>query len=120
MRFLIDQDVYAVTTRFLINLGHDVVTAFSIGRSRATDTELLYIASEQERILVTRDRDFGGLVFLYDLHAGVIYLRVDPPGLDACHRELEVVLSRNSEQRLRMSFVVVEPGRHRIRKLSTS
>ncbi len=26
MRFLLDQDVYAITTRFLKGLGHDVIT----------------------------------------------------------------------------------------------
>jgi len=33
MRFLLDQDVYALTARFLSALEHDVVTAAEIGGS---------------------------------------------------------------------------------------
>jgi hypothetical protein len=33
------------------------------------------------------------------------------------HAELERVLTLYSEQELQSSFVVIEPGRHRIRKL---
>ena len=66
MRFLLDQDVYAVTDRFLRDLGHDVVTAAEIGLSQASDSELLRVSQENGQILVTRDRDFGGLVFIDD------------------------------------------------------
>ena len=41
MRFLLDQDVYALTARFLRELGHDIVTAAELGLSRAADTVLL-------------------------------------------------------------------------------
>jgi len=37
MRFLLDQDVYAVTIRFLRELGHDVVVEAEIGCSQAED-----------------------------------------------------------------------------------
>jgi len=64
MRFLIDQDVYRVTARFLSSLGHDIVPVALVGLSRANDEELLRLAREQDRILITRDRDFGSLVFV--------------------------------------------------------
>ena len=78
MKFLLDQDVYGITARFLQELGHDVVPVAQIGLSRAKDEELLQVAQEQERILVTRDRDFGNLVFVKSLGAGVLYLRILP------------------------------------------
>ena len=34
MKFLLDQDVYASTARFLMELGHNVVPAAEIGLSR--------------------------------------------------------------------------------------
>ncbi len=64
MRFLTDQDVYAITIRFLSGLGHDVVTAGQLGLAQADDLELLRMAQDQGRMFVTRDRDFGGLVFV--------------------------------------------------------
>ncbi len=48
MRFLLDQDVYAATARFLRESGHDVVSAAEIGCSQAADSELLSIAQEQD------------------------------------------------------------------------
>jgi predicted nuclease of predicted toxin-antitoxin system len=63
MRFLLDQDVYAVTARFLADAGHDVVLVAEIGLSQASDEEILRVAQEQSRVLVTRDRDYGNLVF---------------------------------------------------------
>jgi predicted nuclease of predicted toxin-antitoxin system len=41
MKFLTDQDVYAATVRFLISLGHDVVTAAQLGLSQAEDEDVL-------------------------------------------------------------------------------
>jgi predicted nuclease of predicted toxin-antitoxin system len=116
MRFLTDQDVFAVTVRLLGDLGHDVVTAAQLGLSQASDLELLRIARDQSRILVTRDRDFGGLVFVRGAGAGVIYLRILPSTLHALHAELERTLNLYDEQELLEAFVVIEPGRHRIRR----
>jgi len=117
MRFLLDQDVYAATARFLLDLGHDVVLVASIELSRAQDQEILRVAQEQKRVLVTRDRDFGNLVFVRELGAGVIYLRVLPSTLNAVHAELERVLNLHTETQLAQAFVVIEPGGHRIRRL---
>lgn len=51
MKFLLDQDVYTLTVRFLREQGHDVVTASELGMSRAEDEQLLTTASEQRRII---------------------------------------------------------------------
>ena len=120
MKFLTDQDVYAVTIRFLRDSGHDVVTAYETGLSQADDTELIRKAREQNRILVTRDRDFGALVFVEKLGTGVIYLRILPSTQNAVHKEFGRVLKIYSEEELNRAFVVVEPGRHRFRKLRQS
>lgn len=59
MRFLLDQDVYAVTERHLQKLGHDVLTARALGMSQAEDTDLLARAAQEQRIFVSRDRDLA-------------------------------------------------------------
>jgi predicted nuclease of predicted toxin-antitoxin system len=119
MRFLLDQDVYAVTVRFLRDAGHDVLTAADIGASRALDETLLATAHAQARLFMTRDRDFGALVFVRGLEA-VIYLRVEPATFQAVHEELAHVLESYTEEALRNAFVVVEPGRHRFRRIPSS
>jgi predicted nuclease of predicted toxin-antitoxin system len=117
MKFLVDQDVYASTIGFLSGLTHDIVRAAELGLAQADDAELLRVAREQERIFLTRDRDFGTLVFVQGSGPGVIYLRVLPSTQNAVHAELERVLTLYSEHELQASFVVIEPARHRIRKL---
>ncbi|QWR77130.1 DUF5615 family PIN-like protein [Candidatus Magnetomonas plexicatena] len=117
MRFLLDHDVYAVTGRFLKELKHDVITVADINLFSASDVYLLKISQEQRRIFITRDRDFGGLVFVEELGCGILYLRVLPLTINAVHKELETVLSSYSEEDLKSAFVVIEPGRHRIRRI---
>jgi predicted nuclease of predicted toxin-antitoxin system len=117
MKFLLDQDVYAPTARFLRGLGHDVILVAQLGLSEAEDEELLSVAQAQNRIFVTRDRDFGHLVFVNELGSGVLYLRKLPSTQKATHIELEKVIDFYDEAELKKAFVVIEPGGHRIRKL---
>lgn len=64
MRFLLD--VCAASRRMqnaLVAQGHDVLSAIE-RNPRATDEEILALAIEERRILVTEDKDFGELVFV--------------------------------------------------------
>ncbi|MCL4263735.1 MAG: DUF5615 family PIN-like protein [Anaerolineae bacterium] len=117
MKFLVDHDVYFVTAQFLRQQGHDVIRVAEIGKAKAADSELLQIAQETDRIFVTRDRDFGALVFVRKIAVGVIYLRVPYPAVERGHRELLRVLQKHTEDELKTAFVVVEPERHRFRKI---
>jgi hypothetical protein len=58
LRLLIDQDIDHDIPRGLIRRipRVDVVTAFEIGLSKATDPELLTWAAQEGRIIVTHDR----------------------------------------------------------------
>jgi predicted nuclease of predicted toxin-antitoxin system len=118
MKFLADQDVYVSTIDFLVSLGHDVVRASQLGMARSADEHLLQEAQQQSRIFVTRDRDFGALVFVRELESGVLYLRVLPSTQGVIHNEIRSILATYSEDVLIRSFVVVEPGGHRIRNHS--
>ena len=120
MRLLADQDVYAATVLSLRGHGHDIATAAEKGMSRSEDADLLRIAQAEGRVFVTRDRDYGGLVFVQALGTGVLYLRALPATLAAVHAELGRVLSLYNEEDLLDSFVVVEPGRHRLRKAAAN
>lgn len=117
MKFLLDQDVYAATARFLSGLGHEAVPVAQIGLAQADDEQLLKAAQEQGRILVTRDRDYGSLVFIKAQGAGVLYLRLLPSTQNSVHNELERVLKTYSEEELMKAFVVVESDGHRFRRL---
>ena len=97
MRFLLNQDLYALTIRFLRELGHDVVTAAEAGLASATDTALLARAGQEGRLFVTRDKDFGALVFVERLGKGVIFLRIKPSTVQTTHEQLNAFLSRPTD-----------------------
>jgi predicted nuclease of predicted toxin-antitoxin system len=81
--------VYDVTIKWLRGKGHDVVTAKELGLERASDEELLRKAKELGRIMLTRDKGFGALVFLKPEKApGVILVRGSPGTIEEVHREL--------------------------------
>lgn len=89
MKFLLDQDVYATIASFLSGLGHEIVPVARIGLAQADDEDLLREAQNQNRLSVTRDRHYGGLVFLNAQGSGVLYLRVLPSTQNSVHQELE-------------------------------
>jgi len=118
MRILTDQDVYKVTVDKLREWGCDVVTVKEIGLERASDEEILIKAKEMGRVLVTRDKDFGALVFLRkELSTGVILLRITPVTVEDVHMNLRHLLQEHAEEELKHLFCVVEPYRYRIRHL---
>lgn len=116
MKLLLDQDVYGLTVRFLIEAGYDLLTVAQLDMSQAPDEEVLKTAQSQNRILITRDRDYGNLIFVKGLGSGVIYLRMQPNTLIAVHSELLRVLDIYAEPDLIGAFVVVEADKHRFRR----
>ncbi len=117
MKLLLDQDVYEATARFLIGLEHDVMRVAELGMAQASDEENLKKALELNRIFVTRDRDYGNLVFVKEIRCGVLYLRVLPSNINLVHAELERILSLYDEQKLKSAFVVIEAEKYRFRKI---
>lgn len=117
MNLFLDQDVYNVTARFLVDLEYDVVRAGEIGLSQAADEDLLKAAHQQDRIFVTRDRDYGNLVFVKGMSGGILYLRMLPQNIAIVHSQLKNVLQTYSESELKSAFVVIEANGHRFRRL---
>jgi predicted nuclease of predicted toxin-antitoxin system len=118
MRFLADQGVWKITVDTLRNWDHDVVTAKELGMARASDIELLTEAKQVNRLFITRDKEYGSLVFLTNIECrGVIFLRITPETTEEVHSELGRLLEEHSEEDLQRSFTTVELQRHRIRHI---
>ena len=108
--------MYQATIHLIKTLGHEVIRAKDIGLQRASDEELLHRASEEHCVLITRDKGFGALVFLLQLdHDGVILLRTEPATIHTVHDELARFLRAHAGETFGNRFIVIEPGRHRIR-----
>jgi predicted nuclease of predicted toxin-antitoxin system len=120
MTFLTDHDVYQRTVVWLEHHGHDVIRVKDIGFERADDSKVLKEAGRRDRILITRDTDFGALAhFSSDPAAGIILLRGQPGLLENIHKQLGALLDEFTEQQLKKSTAVVEPTRFRRRKRSS-
>lgn len=114
MKFLFDVCASSRALRTLLtDLGHDVLSALE-GDPRASDEALLALAIQEERVLVTEDKDFGELVFVRRLpHPCIIRftdMRVEEKG--AAMREL---LERHADAMREGALIVVTRGRVRIR-----
>lgn len=74
---LADENFPLASVGRLRSAGFDVAAVAEIARG-APDLDVLVMAREQSRVLVTFDRDFGELVYrdLAPIPPGVIYLRV--------------------------------------------
>jgi len=78
MRWLADECVNAALVARLREAGHDVSYIMEIA-PRATDAEVITRARDENRLLLTEDKDFGDLVFLRNRQVpGNVLLRIDP------------------------------------------
>ncbi|MBI3103669.1 DUF5615 family PIN-like protein [Candidatus Daviesbacteria bacterium] len=76
MKFITDENLGIQIPQFLKNLGYNVISVIDVALSKP-DPDILNIANEENRILITTDKDFGELVFKEKLiHSGVILLRL--------------------------------------------
>lgn len=114
MNFLADEGIDGSIVKGLRELGHDVFFVVEQIRSLEDET-LLEMAKKENRILITRDKDFGELVYrLHKAHSGVILIRLE--GYETIERgELVCRLVKKHESLLQNSFSVIQKGVIRIR-----
>jgi predicted nuclease of predicted toxin-antitoxin system len=64
VRFLVDQNRSPALAERLRDAGHDAVHTMELGLERAEDDELLLLAREEQRVVISGDTDFGALLAL--------------------------------------------------------
>ena len=81
MKFLADENIHGGIVAWLRASGHDVLYAAEMTPGSGDET-VLELASREDRVLITDDKDFGELVFRRRLvNAGVILVRLSAPDL---------------------------------------
>ena len=116
MKVLLDTCVWGKATEELSRAGHDTEWAGDWDRDPG-DEEILRLAHEQGRVLVTLDKDFGQLAVAFGRrHSGLVRL----VGMSAREQGPMCVdvLSRYEEELAAGAIVTVEPGRIRVRPSS--
>jgi len=62
VNFLLDENQSPLLVGLLASLGHNVVHVGDLGLASAADVDVLAVASEQGRVLISADTDFGELL----------------------------------------------------------
>jgi len=116
MKFLADEGIDLPIVETLRNSGYDVyyIAESAVG---ILDTAILKKSNDENRILMTRDKDFGELAFRDKMvHSGIILNRLHELSAENKARiVLKVIEDYQSE--LIGSFTVIQPNKIRIRKL---
>ena len=76
MKFLADAHISVEMVEMLRALGHDCLGSSAIP-PRMPDVDVLKMAADQKRIVLTADKDFGELVFVHQIACpGVVLIRL--------------------------------------------
>jgi predicted nuclease of predicted toxin-antitoxin system len=113
MRFLADESCDFAVVRALRAADHDVLSV-SESCPGADDEVVIGLASQEGRVLLTEDKDFGRLVFANRrARGGVVLLRFPARARKQVAKAVVDLATRHGE-RLLGKFSVVQPGRVRI------
>lgn len=112
MRFLANENIPLLVVNALRTQGHDIVSATVLCRG-ATDRQVLDLATQEGRIVVTFDKDYGELIFRRrePAPAGVILLRFPPRSAEYIQDRLTRIIT--SDLPLAGRFTIVSEGRAR-------
>jgi predicted nuclease of predicted toxin-antitoxin system len=117
MQFLANENFPLPSVRLLRQANHDVasITEDSPG---IEDSVVLDRAKDEERIILTFDRDYGELIYRLRLRSpkGIIYLRLRPHNSEE-PALLLLDLLKNKELKIERRFTVIERDQIRQRPL---
>ena len=119
MRFLIDQNRSPRLAESLRHAGHDAVHTSELGLQQAEDDELLALADDQQRVVVSGDTDFGALLALTKSRSpSVILFRArNVPKAEDQSAMILGYLDNISEDLEHGSVIVISDDRIRVRRL---
>ena len=115
---LADENVHLDIVTNLKRLNFDIISAVDVGLSGSKDRIMLDYAVRENRILLTGDKDFGGLLefgFLYG-KGKVVLLRYTIMDIKKMTDEIVELLNKekNIFEKTQTLMVVLSEGRYRI------
>jgi predicted nuclease of predicted toxin-antitoxin system len=114
LKFLVDVGVSKKVEQWLIANSYDVKAVRAIN-PKLPDHKILQIAVQENRIVITMDKDFGEMIYRAgQAHAGVLLLRLDEATSDEKMRVVAEII-QNHADKLEGKFAVYQSGRLRIR-----
>jgi predicted nuclease of predicted toxin-antitoxin system len=110
MRILANENLHTEIVRGLQQANHDVLFVPDIGLAGHKDREILEYSEKNELVLISGDKDFGGLIEFGPLwgHGKVILLRYRFINIQRIVKNILEILNREAEMLSKeKSFVIV-------------
>lgn len=118
MRLLVDEALQDAVAHRLEEAGHDVTHVRLLGLAGHTDQEVMAVAVDEDRALVTTDTDFGTILALTGAAGpNVLLLRGVGDSVDERVAAILDVLPRVEDVLAGGAVVAIEQDRYRIRYL---
>ena len=110
--FLSDENIPLYSVKYLQSQGIDIVGILDLASGGLQDERVLELAFNEDRILITFDKDFGELVFRHNRPSkGVVLLRFSPQSAAKIAKSISDLISLDID--LRKHFTVMEKERIR-------
>jgi len=118
MKFLIDENLPISLKEKLSEKGHDVFDIRETGNLGMTDEEIIKIASNQGRILISANyKHFGNIImFPPSQYNGIIIVKMPKSSIQEVILRVINVIDSLSEKDIKNSTIIIEPYRIRKRK----
>jgi predicted nuclease of predicted toxin-antitoxin system len=116
VRWLADECIAASLVAFLRDAGHDVLY-IAEAAAGLSDPDVIVLALQEKRLLLTEDKDFGDLVFRRERAVpGLVLIRIDTDNSRLKATRLAAAIDRYGEG-LFGRYMVIEEGRFRSRRV---
>jgi predicted nuclease of predicted toxin-antitoxin system len=117
VRFLADMGVHRLVVDWLDDQGHDVAHLSDLGLHKLPDPQIFEKAVTEDRVVLTFDLDFGEITaYAKGKRAGVVLFRLHNTRAHHVIGRLSRVLADSSAALEEGAIVIVEEGRHRVRR----
>ncbi len=116
LSFLVDQNLSSKTVDFIRKLGHEAKRVDEVGLQGAPDRQIADFAKVNNLIILTLDKDFGQIYFLYGKTHGVILVRPHKPTVENVNALLKSLLDNVEHAKLRQALTIFDDSSYRIIK----
>lgn len=117
MKLLADECLYLITTMFLREYGHDVLTIQEAGLVGIRDGEVAELANKEKRTLITGDMHFCNILkFPPENYNGIIVLKIGPDNTSLVHDNLLNFLDKYTKEKIEQTLVIIDHNKIRIRR----
>ncbi len=115
--FLADENISPQTAAYLESLGYSVHSLLRDGPRGITDSDIVPLAQQQERIILTHDLDFGQIYYFSTQESvGVLVLRLRHQTVEVVNQVLARFLQTGvlDDKDMRKALIIVSENTYRV------